>query len=204
MADITFSPAPFRVRGWRDGQLVVDTREAKLARGIRRFPVWMFPEATVDHPDKASFVSHEGHVAVPWDAADEWWEEDERVLGGHPRDPNHRVDARASSRHVVVHWQGTLVAESRRPVVLAETHLPNRYYLPRADVHFELLRRSDRTSWCPYKGLANYYDIVVDGDVRSGALWSYEQPLHDSNGIIASMIGLWSEKLDVTVDGGAL
>lgn len=203
MSDISWEPAPFRVRGWRGGELVVDTRQAKLARGVRRFVVWMFPTDEVAHPDKGGFVSHEGHVAVPWDAVDEWWEEDERVWGGHPRDPNHRVDARVSSRHVEVRWKGTLVADSRRPIVLAETHLGLRYYLPRADVRFELLRRSDRESWCPYKGRAVYYDIEVDGELRKGALWSYEEPLVDGNPVIAGAIGLWHEKLEVTVDGEA-
>lgn len=204
MADITLEPAPFRIRAWRGGQLVVDTREAKLARGLQPFVVWMFPTAAVQHLDTTGFVTHDGHVAVPWGAADEWWEEDEPVLGGHPRDPRHRVDSRASSRHVVVRWKGTLVAESRRPVLVAETHLPLRYYLPRADVRFELLRRSDRETWCPYKGKAHYYDIRVGDDVHEGALWTYEQPLPDTATQISGTIGVWHEKLEVTVDGAPL
>jgi uncharacterized protein (DUF427 family) len=99
---------------------------------------------------------------------------------------------------VVVRHGGVLVAESRRPVVLAETSLPLRYYLPRADVRFELLVRSDRSSWCPYKGLASYYDIVGEGIERRGALWSYEQPLVDAPPQIAGLVGIWTEKLDVT------
>ncbi|MEO0601498.1 MAG: DUF427 domain-containing protein, partial [Myxococcota bacterium] len=148
-----------------------------------------------------SFVTHDGHVAVPWDAVDEWWEEDERVFGGHPRQPSHRVDVRPGTQHVVVRWKGEVVAESRRPLLLAETHFAIRYYLPRSDVRFELLRRSDRETWCPYKGKANYYDIVIDDETRAGALWTYEQPLADTDLRIGGMIGVWSEKLDVTVDG---
>ncbi len=204
MADITFEPAPFRIRAWRDGALAVDTRQAKLARGLRPFPVWMIPVEAVTHPDKATFLAHEGHLQVPWDAVDEWWEEDEPVLGGHPRDPHHRVDARESSRHVVVKWKGAVVADSRRPVVVAETHLGLRYYLPRGDVRFELLRRSAHKTWCPYKGEASYYDIVIDGERREGALWSYELPLLDSPPQISGTIGLWHEKLEVTVDGEPL
>jgi uncharacterized protein (DUF427 family) len=99
-----------------------------------------------------------------------------------------------------VSWKGTVIAESRRPVLVAETDLPLRYYLPRADVKMELVRRADTTSWCPYKGLCTYYDIVTASGRRPGALWTYEMPLADAPPAIAGLIGVWHEKLDVAVD----
>ena len=152
-------------------------------------------------PADAITLEHESLVAVKWAAADEWWEEDERVFGEHPRDARHRVDVRQSSRHVVVAWQGTVIADSHRPMLLAETDLPLRYYLPRADVRFELLRRGELTTWCPYKGLASYYDIAVGEARRPGALWTYEAPLVDTPPGLVGLIGIWHEKLTVTVDG---
>ena len=67
-----------------------------------------------------------------------WTEEDESVAG-HPRDPHHRVETLASSRHVVVRRDGVLLAESSRPVLLYETGLPTRYYLPKPHVRTDLL-----------------------------------------------------------------
>ena len=200
---ITLEPAPYRVRAWKDGRVVVDTREAKLARGVRHYIVWMFPRDAVQLEGDAIIAEHEGHVAVDWNAVDEWWEEDERVLGSHPRDMKHRVEARRSSRHVVVKHEGEIVADSRQPTLVAETGLGMRYYLPRADVRFELLRRAERTSWCPYKGRANYYDIAGATPLE-GALWSYEEPIADAAPGLAGLIGIWHEKLDVTVDGETL
>ncbi len=201
---ITWEPAPYRVRGWKNGQVVIDTRDAKLARGVRHYLVWMFPRQSVKLPPEATYAEHDGHVAVNWDAVDEWWEEDERVAGNHPRDMRHRVEARRSSRHIVVQHDGVVLAESRNPVIVAETGLTTRYYLPRSDVRFELLRQSERTSWCPYKGRASYYDIQREGEAVEGTLWSYEQPIADAAPALAGLIGVWHEKLDVTLDGQPL
>ena len=95
------------------------------------------------------------YVAFNWNAMDAWFEEDEEVFV-HPRDPHHRVDVLRSSRHVRVHIDGVLVADSARPCLLFETGMPTRYYLPRADVHMERLSRTETHTQCPYKGIASY------------------------------------------------
>ena len=69
---------------------------------------------------------------------DRWLEEDEEV-GGHPRDPYSRVDALPSSRHVVVSLDGVVLGDTTKPVLLFETGLPTRYYLPREDVNLDVL-----------------------------------------------------------------
>lgn len=117
-------PAPYRVRAWKDGRVIVDSRRAKIGFGARPPNFWLFPKEDVTAPAEDIEAEHDALVAVKWSAADEWWEEDERVWGEHPRDPRHRVDVRQSSRHVVVSWQGTVIAESHRPVLLFETELP--------------------------------------------------------------------------------
>ncbi|MET0870916.1 MAG: DUF427 domain-containing protein, partial [Paeniglutamicibacter terrestris] len=61
------------------------------------------------------------------------WREEDAAIHTHPRDPFHRVDILASSSHVRVELEGMVLADSTRPLMLFETHLPPRYYLPRAD-----------------------------------------------------------------------
>lgn len=75
-----------------------------------------------------------GHIAFEWfqrsdTGLDHWYEEDEEIFI-HPRDPHKRVDALPSSRHVRVEIDGQTVADTRAPVLLFETALPTRYYLP--------------------------------------------------------------------------
>ncbi|WP_229796067.1 DUF427 domain-containing protein, partial [Saccharothrix coeruleofusca] len=110
-----------------------------------------------------------GLVRVEWDAVDEWFEEDEPVYV-HPRSPYTRIDALASSRHVQVSVGGVLVADSRRPVILFETGLPPRYYLPMTDVRMDLLRPTDLRTGCPYKGTAEYWSVVVGEEVHENVV----------------------------------
>jgi uncharacterized protein (DUF427 family) len=146
----------------------------------------------------------EGTVVLSWQPGvlDRWTEEDEEVRG-HPRDPFKRVDALPSSREVVVSLDGLELARSRRPVLLFETELPVRSYLPREDVRLDLLVVSDRESHCPYKGLADeYWDLPARGDrpaVR-GIAWSYTDPF-PAVGAIAHRVAFYDELVDVEVDG---
>jgi uncharacterized protein (DUF427 family) len=120
-----------------------------------------------------------GLVAPYWHKLDRWFDEDEEVLG-HLRDPYHRVDCRQASRHVVVRAGGEVIAESDRPVVLSETGLPNRLYLPREDVRADVLEPTGKQTVCPYKGTAAYFRVRVGDTVVEDAAWSYEQPLESA------------------------
>jgi uncharacterized protein (DUF427 family) len=112
-----------------------------------------------------------GLASVYPERVDAWFDEDEEI-SGHLRDPYHRVDARRSSRRIEVRVNGDVVARSERPVVVFETGLPLRFYLPREDVRADL-RPSETTLVCPYKGLATYWSLEGIDD----AAWSFEDPL---------------------------
>jgi uncharacterized protein (DUF427 family) len=107
-------------------------------------------------------------VAFVWRAMDGFYEEDERIVG-HAADPYHRIDIRQSSRHLVVKDGGKLVADTTRPLVLFESGFAPRWYVPREDIIENALVPVEGQTFCPYKGLASYYDI---GD-RKRAAWSY-------------------------------
>ncbi len=68
-------------------------------------------------------------------------------------------------------WNGTVLAESDRTVVVEGNH-----YFPLQDVHNEYLSDSSDHTICPWKGTASYYDIVVDGRRNAGAAWYYPEP----------------------------
>lgn len=140
-----------------------------------------------------------------WESFDTWFEENDIVIG-HARDPYVRLDSLASSRHVVVAVGATTVAESRRPVVLLETGVPPRFYLPRVDVRMDLLTPTDTDSVCPYKGTARYWTVRAGGKDLPDVAWSYEQPLPESVRI-AGLVAFWPEqspRLRITVDGAEL
>lgn len=153
--------------------------------------VWGYPEPNPDVPFLAD------HVAVYFDRMDAWFDEDEQVEG-HLRDPYHRVDARRTSRHVVVRAGDRVVAESSRAIVVSETGMPNRWYLPPEDVRGDLLVHSTTRSHCPYKGWASYWSMA-DGSADDIA-FGYPDPFDD---IIRAKDHrcFWGDAVTVTVDG---
>jgi len=68
-------------------------------------------------------------------------------------------------------WEGTIIAESNETVMVEGNH-----YFPEGSVHKENLAPSTRTTVCPWKGTANYYDVVVEGKRNEGAAWYYANP----------------------------
>jgi uncharacterized protein (DUF427 family) len=143
----------------------------------------------------------EGTARFAWDAV-EWFEEDERIVGGHPRNPYARVDALRSHRHVRVEVDGVVLADTHAPVLLFETGLPTRYYLPEEDVRLDLLTPSANRSHCPYKGDAERYWDFEGHRNGSGIAWSYPDP-YPAVGRIQDRIAFYNELVDVTVDGVA-
>jgi len=142
------------------------------------------------------FAELKGHVTFSWETLD-WFEEDERVVV-HARDPHHRVDTVRASRRVEVFVEGEKVADSVRPVLLYETTLPTRYYLPFADVRTELLTASETITACPYKGTARYWSHARVPDVA----WSYPDPVPEQPKI-RDLICFYNERVDLVVDGVA-
>src|SRR3954451_8068886 len=193
---LRFEPSERWIRAYRGGELVVDTRRPVVVWDEgRKVPQYWFPEEHVrgvegtrsGDPDLA------GLVHVPFDAADRWLEEEEEMLG-HARDPFARIDLRSSSRHVRVEKDGQLLAKSTRPVLLFETGLPVRYYLPLEDV-VAPVEPSERRSVCPYKGVASYFHVGGHEDVA----WFYPDPLREMEPI-RDLVAFWNERTEITDD----
>ena len=68
-------------------------------------------------------------------------------------------------------WNGKVIAESDDTVVVERNH-----YFPEDAVDKAVLVESDHTSYCPWKGTANYYSLNVDGEVNTDAAWYYAEP----------------------------
>jgi uncharacterized protein (DUF427 family) len=144
--------------------------------------------------DNDEFGELKGHVTFSWKLLD-WYEEDEQVFE-HARSPYHRVDSLRSSRRVEVFVGGDRVANSVRPLLLFETSLPVRYYLPPADVRTDLFTASDTVTRCPWKGVARYLSHPDVPDVA----WSYPDPIPE-NPKIRDLICFYNERVDLVIDG---
>jgi uncharacterized protein (DUF427 family) len=117
------------------------------------------------------------------------------VTGGHT------ITTEAIEARVQVVVGGVTVADSTRAVVLHETGLPPRYYLPRDDVAMDRLVSSPNISMCPFKGDAVYWSAEIDGAEAPNIAWSYPVPLPERVDI-AELVCFFDERVDeITVDG---
>lgn len=82
-------------------------------------------------------------------------------------------------------WKNTIIAQSDETVVIEGNH-----YFPAASVRTELLKNSDTTTVCPWKGTANYYNIDVYGEINQEAAWYYPEP-KDAAREIRGRIAFW-------------
>ena len=155
--------------------------------------VWTYGEPIAP----AAFLA--GHAAFYWGKLDEWFVEDEQVLG-HPRDPYHRIDTYRTTRAVRVSVDGEAIAESNRAVALFESGLPARFYLPAEDVRMELLETSEKRTRCAYKGVASYWHVRVGDTLHEDLAWSYAEPDADGSAI-RGLVCFFNERVDLEVDG---
>ena len=108
-----------------------------------------------------------------------------------------------TQRHLVVAYGGEVIAHSQRAQRVVETSQPPAYYLNPADVRMDLLRPSSHRTFCEWKGLASYYDVIVGTEIATDAVWSYPSP-HPDFAAIQDCLAFYAQVLDCSVDGEAV
>jgi uncharacterized protein (DUF427 family) len=82
-------------------------------------------------------------------------------------------------------WNGVTIAESNNCVVVEGNQ-----YFPREAVKQEYLQESPSHTTCPWKGLASYYSLEVNGQVNKDAAWYYPEP-KDAAKQIKDYVAFW-------------
>ena len=85
-------------------------------------------------------------------------------------------------------------------MLLFETDLPTRYYLPREDVRLDVLVPSSNKSECPYKGFAEEYWSLPGVAGGDNIAWSYAAPF-PAVARIVDRIAFYNELVDIVIDG---
>lgn len=107
----------------------------------------------------------------------------------------HTIKTEKSERHVVVRVDETVLADSHDAVMLEETGLPTRWYIPPHDVRFDALTSSETRTTCPFKGVASYYSAEGHPDVA----WTYAEPKADREDI-SGYVSFLGDGVLTTVD----
>jgi uncharacterized protein (DUF427 family) len=172
---VYIEPHPRRVQATLDGRVVIDTERVLMVHRQGRALSYLFRADEVGDLPAEPEPQAPGFVHVPWDAVDAWLEEG-RELVHYPPNPYHRVDCRPTRRRLRVSVAGTTLVDTDDTMIVFETALDARLYVDPALVRTDLLRRSETSSYCNYKGFATYWSAGDADDVA----WSYEDPPPES------------------------
>ncbi|GLE53362.1 DUF427 domain-containing protein [Mycobacterium montefiorense] len=172
---VYIEPHPRRVQALRGGRPVIDTEQVLMVHRQGRPLSYLFRAGEVGDLPAEPEPEAPGFVHVPWDAVDTWLEEG-RELVHYPPNPYHRVDCRPTTRRLRVSVAGTVLVDTDDTVIVFETSLEPRLYVDPAHVRIDLLRRSETSSYCNYKGFATYWSADSIDDVA----WSYPEPPPES------------------------
>lgn len=108
------------------------------------------------------------------------------------------MDTLTSTRSIKVAIDGRTIAETSTSVHLYETSLPVRFYMPLTAIDTSVLRPSKTRTQCPYKGEAEYYNVVIDGKEYKDIVWFYTRPTLEC-AAIAGMCCFYNEKVDISI-----
>lgn len=107
----------------------------------------------------------------------------------------HAITIEKNPDRVKMTFNGTVIADTQRALVLREGPLPPVNYLPREDINMSYLRRTDHATHCPFKGDASYFTVSVKDKTAENAVWTYEAPLA-SVAEIKNYVAFYREKMD--------
>lgn len=82
-------------------------------------------------------------------------------------------------------WNSKVIAESNDTVVVEGNH-----YFPKESIQATYLLDSNTHTVCPWKGLASYFTLQVDGKTNQDAAWYYPEP-KDAAKQISNRVAFW-------------
>jgi uncharacterized protein (DUF427 family) len=111
--------------------------------------------------------------------------------------PDHPITVVLDPKHVVVKYQGEIIADTRKALRLQEATYPAVLYIPREDVKMARLTRSDHQTYCPYKGECSYFNLPGGDGKAANAVWTYEKP-YESVAAIAEHLAFYTDRVEIS------
>ena len=111
--------------------------------------------------------------------------------------PEHPITLSSNVKRVVVRIGDQVLADTRAAITLKEASYAEVQYIPRADVDMSLLTRSAHTTYCPYKGDANYFSLQGSHPQADNAVWTYEQPF-SAVSAIKDHLAFYPDRVEIT------
>lgn len=175
-------PHSRRVQAMSGGRIVIDTERALLVHRAGSPLSYAFPEDEISGLPTEPEPAAPGYVRVGWNAVDVWLEEGRRLVH-YPPNPYHRVDCLPTGRRLRVEVAGEVLVDTDDTVIVFETALAPRLYVAPHLVRTDLLRATQTSTYCNYKGWATYWAAVIGDTTVEDVAWSYSDPMPETAGI---------------------
>ena len=123
---------------------------------------------------------------------------------GFEKHPGYEVAIEPCARQITVEFNGKVIADSNRAFLVLETRHAAVFYFPQADVRMDLARRTDQSTYCPFKGQASYWTLTVGDRTEEDVIWAYEAPYDEVMGLKGYVSFYWDRMDSWTEDGVAV
>jgi uncharacterized protein (DUF427 family) len=114
---------------------------------------------------------------------------------GWEKKPEHRVDLHPDKSHVRVKFAGKVIADSTETLRVEETGHGPVYYIPAKDMALDVMKKTEHTTYCPFKGTASYWTVKVGDSSAENAIWGYETP-YDETKALAGYYAFYDNRID--------
>jgi uncharacterized protein (DUF427 family) len=115
-------------------------------------------------------------------------------------DADHPISIDADIARVVARVGGTVIADTNAALTMREAGYPPVHYIPLGDVVPGMLHPSASDTYCPYKGDASYYDVVLpNGEKLTDVAWTYLAP-YPAVDAIADHVAFYTDRVQVKAD----
>jgi uncharacterized protein (DUF427 family) len=114
---------------------------------------------------------------------------------GWEKKPEHRVDLRPESRRVRVTFGGVTIADTGQALRVEETGHGPVMYIPANDMRLDLMKKTEHSTYCPFKGTASYWTLNIGGKTSENAVWGYETPYDEMTGL-AGYFAFYDTRVD--------
>lgn len=111
--------------------------------------------------------------------------------------PDHPITVEKNPARVTVRVGDQVVADTTAALVLQESNYPAVQYIPLADVDPALIKPTDTSTYCPYKGDASYYTLVTKDGELTDVVWTYREP-YPAVAEIADHVAFYANKVEIT------
>ncbi|HWM07267.1 MAG TPA: DUF427 domain-containing protein [Actinophytocola sp.] len=112
--------------------------------------------------------------------------------------PDHPITVEKNPSRVTVRVGDRVIADTTAAMELRESTYPPAQYIPLADVDQSVLRATETTTYCPYKGDASYYSLNLPEGELTDVIWTYRTP-YEPVAPIADHVAFYPNKVEITV-----